>query len=159
MEIEFDVKINSSILYDYMLHHTYTSAQGLIGTTVGALLVTAFFMGYGFIYLIFGSVLILYLPGSLWLKSKQQIQNNPAFQETLHYRLCEEGIEVSQHEVVQMAPWDSVRKAITTRSSFVVYTSRINAFIFPKRDMGQLTPKIMEAIATHISPDKNRMRA
>ena len=25
MEVEFDVKIDSGVLYDYMLHHTYTS--------------------------------------------------------------------------------------------------------------------------------------
>lgn len=32
MEVEFDVKIDSGVLYDYMLHHTYTSFAGVVGT-------------------------------------------------------------------------------------------------------------------------------
>ena len=47
MEIEFDVKVTSGVLYDYMLYHTYTSPAGLIGAVAGALLVAAYFMGYG----------------------------------------------------------------------------------------------------------------
>ena len=35
MELEFDVKVNSKVLYDYMLHHTYGSFQGVLGTAVG----------------------------------------------------------------------------------------------------------------------------
>ena len=44
MELEFDVKITSGILYDYMLRHTYYSLSGLIGTIAGALLIVCFFM-------------------------------------------------------------------------------------------------------------------
>ena len=44
MEVEFDVKIDSGVLYDYMLHHTYTSFAGVVGTTVGALMLVAFGM-------------------------------------------------------------------------------------------------------------------
>ena len=43
MEVEFDVKIDSGVLYDYMLHHTYTSFAGVVGTTVGALMLKAAF--------------------------------------------------------------------------------------------------------------------
>lgn len=157
MEIELDVKINSSILYDYMMHHTYGSLQGLIGTTVGALLVCAYFMGYGMVYLIFGCVIIGYLPCSLWLKSKQQAAN-PAFRETLHYRLCEEGIEVSQGEMVQMTSWDSVNKASSTRLSYLLYTSKRGAFILPRSSMGEYSMKTAQIVAAHISPDRNRIR-
>ena len=41
MEVEFDVKIDSGVLYDYMLHHTYTSFAGVVGTMVGALMLVA----------------------------------------------------------------------------------------------------------------------
>ena len=39
MEVEFDVQMTSADLYDYMLHHTYTSASGLIGSVAGALMI------------------------------------------------------------------------------------------------------------------------
>ena len=41
MEVEFDVQMTSKDLYDYMLHHTYGSASGLIGSVAGALMVVA----------------------------------------------------------------------------------------------------------------------
>ena len=42
MEVEFDVKMDAGILYDYMLHHTYSSFAGLMGTAAGALLLVIF---------------------------------------------------------------------------------------------------------------------
>lgn len=159
MELELDVKINASELYNYMMHHTYSCLSGLIGTTVGALLVCAFFMGYGMLYLIFGGVIIAYLPISLFTRSRQQALRNPAFREPLHYRLCEEGIEVSQQDEVQMTSWDMVVKAVSTTSSYIIYTSKINAFILPKKDMGEKTSKVLEMIATHIPPSRNKIRA
>ena len=68
MEVEFDVKITPGALYDYMLFHTYTSASGLIGSAVGALLVVGFFMGAGVIFLIAGAVILAYLPWTLFIK-------------------------------------------------------------------------------------------
>ena len=96
MEVEFDVKITPGVLYDYMLYHTYTSASGLIGAVTGALLVVAFFMGSGVLCLIAGIVILAYLPWTLFVKSRQQYLANSAFKESLHYRLMEEGMEVSQ---------------------------------------------------------------
>ena len=34
MEVEFDVQMTSADLYDYMLHHTFTSPSGLIGAVL-----------------------------------------------------------------------------------------------------------------------------
>ena len=96
MEVEFDVKIDSAVLYDYMLHHTYTSFAGVVGTTVGALILVAFGMTGHVVYLIAGLIILLYQPGSLLLKAKQQALTNPAFKQPLHYKMTEEGVEVSQ---------------------------------------------------------------
>ena len=95
MEVKFEVKINSSVLYDYMMRHTYSSFAGVIGTVVGALILVAFSMNGHFIYLIAGIVILVYQPASLYLKAKQQALN-PAFSKPLCYRLTEEGVEVSQ---------------------------------------------------------------
>ena len=47
MEVEFDVQMTSADLYDYMLHHTFTSPSGLIGAVAGALMIVAGFAGSG----------------------------------------------------------------------------------------------------------------
>lgn len=158
MELEFDVKMTAGALYDYMLRHTYYSASGLIGTVVGALLVVWFFAGGGVIFLIAGAVILLYLPWTLFLKSRQQMLNTPAFKEPLHYRMTEEGIEVSQNGEVQEQKWEDMYKAVSTPRSIIVYTSRVNASIFPKRDMGDRTAGVIRMISTHMPPSKVKIR-
>ncbi|MDE6608520.1 MAG: YcxB family protein [Lachnospiraceae bacterium] len=158
MEIEFDIKINANVLYDYMLHHTYTSASGLLGTGVGALMIVAFSMQHSVIFLIAGIVILAYLPWTLFIKSRQQMLANPAFKESLHYRLDEEGITVSQNETEEKQSWEQMHKAISTGRSIIVYTSRVNASIFPKKDLGENKAKVIEIISTHMPPSKVKIR-
>ncbi len=158
MELEFDVKITADALYDYMLRHTYYSASGLIGTIVGALMIVYFFARGGLVFLIAGVVILLYLPWTLFIKSRQQMAGTPAFREPLHYKLTEEGMEVSQGGEVQTQKWEDMFRAVSTQRSLIVYTSRVNASIFPKKDLGELTPRVIEMISTHMPPAKVKIR-
>ncbi len=159
MEVEFDVKMTPSALYDYMLFHTFTSASGLIGAVIGALLIVAFFWGAGAICLITGLIILAYLPWTLFLKSKQQFLTNPAFKIPLHYKMTEEGIEVSQNGEVENQKWEDMHKAVSTPRSIVVYTSKVNAAIFPKKDMGENTSAVIQMISTHMPPKKVKIRS
>lgn len=158
MEIEFDVKMTSGDLYDYMLHHTYGSMSGLIGAVAGALMVVAGFSGAGVLCIIAGIVILLYLPVTLFLKSKQQFLANPAFKQPLHYKLTEEGIEVSQGEEIQSQKWEDMYKAVSTTKSLVIYTTAVNAAIFPRRDLGEQLPAVIEIISKHMPPKKVKIR-
>lgn len=159
MEVEFDVKIRSGDLYDYMLYHTYSGFVGIFGTIVGILLVVNFFMNGGFISAIAGVVIILYLPWTLFLKAQQQAQNTPAFKKPLHYKMTEEGIEISQDGEVQHQAWADMLKAVSTGKSIIVYTSKVNASIFPKRDLGEKTVAVIEMISTNMPHQKVKIKA
>ncbi|MGN0377819.1 MAG: YcxB family protein [Suilimivivens sp.] len=158
MEVEFDVQMTSADLYDYMLHHTFSSASGIIGAVAGALMVVAGASGGGMICLIAGIVVLLYLPVTLFLKSKQQFLSNPSFKQPLHFKMTEEGIEVSQGEEVQCQKWEDMYKAVSTMRSIIVYTSRVNASIFPKREMGEKSSAVIEIISTHMPAKKVKIR-
>ncbi|MDD6810546.1 MAG: YcxB family protein [Lachnospiraceae bacterium] len=159
MEVEFDVKMESGILYDYMMHHTFSSLSGLLGAVVGALLLIAFYADRQVIFLVAGLIILIYQPWTLFLKSKQQMLNNPAFKKPLHYKLTEEGIEVSQDGEVQNQKWEDMHKAVSTNSSIVVYTTPVNACIFPKKDLGENKYKVIEMISTHMPPRKVKIRS
>ena len=158
MELEFDVTINSKALYDYMLYHSYMSPAGLLGTVAGAMMVVAYFMGASLLCLFAGIIVLAYMPWTLFLKSKQQMLANPAFKKPLHYRMTDEGIEVSQGQEAQMQKWDDMYKAVSTPKSLIVYTTKVNACIFPKKDLKELTPKVIEVISTHMPPNKVKIR-
>lgn len=155
---EMDVHMTTEIVYDYLLKHIYSGAQGILSTCIGGLLVLYFLSSGKFIYLICGIVVILYIPVSLFFSAKRQMLLTPAFKEPLHYRFFEEGIEVSQGDVVEMQEWMNMQKAISTGKSIIIYTSRVKAAIFPRKDMGEQTINVIEIISTHMEPKKVKIK-
>ena len=72
--------------------------------------------------------------------------------------LTEEGVEVSQGEEVQSQKWEDMYKAVSTKNSIIIYHSKINAWIFPRKDMGALAPRVIEMISTHMPAGKVKIR-
>ena len=85
--LELDVKIESKDLYDYMLRHSYNSPSGILGSCFGALLVVLAVLTGQWMYLVFGIIMLAYLPWTLFLRSKKQALTNAGFQKPLHYVL------------------------------------------------------------------------
>lgn len=159
MEVEFDVNINAKLLYDYLLHHTYSSFSGVLGTAVGALILVGFAVTGYVIYLIAGLVVLLYLPWSLFLRSRRQMLNTPAFRKPLHYRLTQEGVEISQGEAKEFQKWENMCKATSTGKSIILYTSPVNASIFPREDMQDKQAAVIEIISKHMPAKKVKIRS
>lgn len=157
-EIELDIQIKAGDLYDYMLRHTYHGAQGLLGSCVGAFAILIFLGNHQVIYFIAGIVLLAYLPWNLFIKSRQQMLSNPAFKKPLHYVLNEEGIFVSQGDVTEGQKWENMYKAVSTAKSIIVYTNRVNACIFPRRELGDQVQQVIAHISTHMDPKKVNIR-
>ncbi len=157
MELEFDVNISAGDLYDYMLRHTYSAASGILGSAVGALGVVAFFMNGYPLYLILGVVILFYLPVSLWLRAKRQALD-PVFKQPLHYKMTEEGVSVSQGEEEQFQRWEDMYKAVSTGRSIILYTSMVNASIFPKEGLGEKRQDVIAMISTHMPAKKVNIR-
>ena len=158
MEMEFDVKITSGILYDYLMHHAYSKMSNLIGNIVGAILLIGG-LTYGNVgFIIADTIILLYMPCTLFLKAKQQQLANPAFKKPLHYRFNEEGVFVSQEGEEQMQKWEDMYKAVSSQKSIILYTSRMNACIFPRKDLGTDVPKLIEIIPVNMEPKKVKIR-
>ena len=156
--VEVDIKIEASDLYDYMLMHTYNSPAGILGSGAGAVCLLAGLSSQRWLLVIAGIVLLLYLPWTLFIKSRQQILANPAFKKSLHYVLDDKGVTVSQGDVTEQQSWENMVKAVSTGRSIILYTSRVNATIFPKRQLGDSKAALIEMISTHMPPKKVRIR-
>ncbi len=158
MELEFDVKMTPAAMYDYLLHHTYSGMSGIVGALAGAFCIMVFVANKYPIYLIAGIVILAYLPMSLFLKANQQVQGTPAFKKPLHYKLTDEGISVSQDDMEEKQSWDDCFKAVSTKNSIILYTSRTTASIFPKKDLGEKKDAVIQMISTHMPPSKVKIR-
>lgn len=156
--VELDVKITAGDLYDFMLMHSYSQPSGIMGSVLGALMIIVALPQKNWLLLIGGIVLLLYLPWVLFLKSRQQVLGNTVFAQPLHYILDENGITISQGETQATQSWDDMVKAVSTGRSIIVYTSKVNATIFPKAQMGDRKTSVIEMISTNMPPAKVKIR-
>ncbi len=158
MSAEFDVKMTTAKMYDYMLRHTFTSFAGIVGELLGILLVVGFFMYGNVIYLIAGVVCVLYQPVALYMRSKRQVEKNEVFAAPLHYTVDDKGISVTSGENTESLSWDKMYKAVSTQRSVILYTNRVNACIFPKEDMGDVKDDVIALISAHMDPKQVNIR-
>lgn len=155
---EIDVQIKASDLYDYSLRHSYTSLGGLLSTIVGVLMIYAYFAKNASpLYLIFGLIVVFYIPINLFLMSRQQAMQE-TFQKPLHYAFYENGMEVSQDDLKDMIGWDYIVKAVATSKSIIVYTGKNRASIFPRRDLQPDATALIRVLSTHVDPKKMKIK-
>jgi len=155
MKLEFDVKMTTGKMYDYMLRHTFTSFSGIVGEMLGFIVTAGFFTtdeSRRWLYLIFGLVLVVYQPVALYVRSRKQVKGNEVFKEPLHYIMDDKGITVVSGENSDSLEWSKMYKAVSTMNSIIIYTTRINACIFPKEDLGSQRGEVIKMISTHMDP-------
>ncbi len=158
MDFEFDVNMKPNVLYDYLLQHSYKQAVNILATALGF-----FGVFYGctrgyWAAAVLGAILIVYLPLSLLRRAYMQAKMTPGFQKPLHYRMTEEGVVVSQGEIEEQIVWENCLKAISTKQSIILYTDKRSAFIFPRKDLGDRVPNLIQMISTHMPPNKVKIR-
>ena len=155
---EIDVQIKASDLFDYSLRHSYTSLGGLLSTIVGILMIYAYFAKNASpLYLIFGIIVVFYIPINLFLMSRQQAMQE-TFQKPLRYAFYENGMEVSQDDIKEMIGWDYIVKAVATSKSIIVYTGKNRASIFPRRDLQPDATALIRVLSTHVDPKKMKIK-
>lgn len=161
MKIEFEVKMTTGKMYDYMLRHTFSSFAGIVGEVLGIVLISGFFVVDSekkWLYLIMGLIVTFYQPVALYVRAKKQVKSNPVFKKPLKYTLDEEGITVTSGEDSDSLAWNKMYRAISTGRSIIIYTTRINACIFPKDDMGDKKNDVIKMISTHMNPKQVNIR-
>lgn len=158
MEMEFDVKMTTGILYDFLMYHNYSKISDLLVNVVAALMLIGGIVNGYVPFIVCGAILLAFMPIVLLWKAKKQLLTTPAFKKPLHYKLSEEGICVSQEGQEEMQKWETMYKAVSTQKSIVVYTTRLNACIFPRKDLGVDVPKLMEIISVNMEPKKVKIR-
>lgn len=158
--IEFDVQMKVETLYDFKIHNAYKQAITILATCAGMLLWFLFLSKQQthILYPVLGSLLILYVPFTALQNALVQSKLTPAFQRPLHYKLSDEGIEISQDDQTEKMTWDQVLKATGNRKSIFVFTSRNAAFIFPRKCMGDNTAEVIALIARNVPTAKMKIR-
>ena len=91
---------------------------------------------YGFVYCVWHYLLIIYAGYAVAAFQKCTCSiRSAAWNVTLS---CDEkGFTVSQGEESANLPWDQIYKMVATKSNVLVYSTRINAYIIPREQLGE----------------------
>ena len=154
--MNFEVKMTSGILYNYLLRQNYYRFSGIIGITLGIALLVCYFIFYNPWLIAAGAIMLLYPPWSLFTSAKKQMLLNPSFKKPLHYHFDDEGVKVSQENNVVEVPWELIFKVVVTKKTILIYTSPVNAWILPYQALGENADILKEMIKSKLPSAKVR---
>jgi hypothetical protein len=164
--VKFKTKINTNELFQFLMKHSYAGISGKIGLLISLVAAILFiknvpyFIGNEMQVILFGILALLFTvvnPLLLLMKAKQQKLTNPAYKNEMEYELNEEGIVLHVGEQEGGIPWDMIVKIVETKSLYLLYTTRINAFLWPKKDMGAKEKEMIDYLLAHIDASKVRL--
>lgn len=159
--ITFSVQMTEKEVYRYTLYHVYHSFSGVFGLCLSAIAIVNLVLNFNEMSDQIKTIMIIIALWStvldpLMMKSrcKSQFKRTKAYQKPLQYRIDVDGVTVSQDEASQTLAWDQLLRIVETKSQFLMYSSRVHAFVFPKSMMdGQESD--MRCIVVHNTLDTN----
>ena len=165
MKITFDINLNSGHLFRFYMYQAYTGMQGIVsvilcilGFIMAGISAKSGHMANTMMYLVFGLVFLLYVPGALYMRSKSNLKKNQVFGNTLHFDISEEGIRVSQNGDSGELMWDQIYKMITVKNLILIYTNRVNAYILPIEQIGRQYSNLRKLAMEQLEKCRVRMR-
>ncbi len=156
--LELQIKLTPADLYDYLLYHGYTRGGGLLGSCLGAVMALVGAVQGQWLFVAGGAALLLYLPWTLGIRSRSQFLANPHLGRMTCYRFDKKGLTISQGEESQRLDWEQMWGARATGRCILLYTSRIHAAIFPRRQLEGGAGALIQVLSAYMPPAKVRIR-
>ncbi|MCI9415904.1 MAG: YcxB family protein [Eubacterium sp.] len=165
MKAEFEITLSSKDMYRFSMYHAYTGSQGILSILIAIICFVAAFYSVGtmeimytVLYAAFGVLFLVYIPFQLYIRSKQQIMKSEVLRNALHYVVDESGIHASQNDASADLPWDAVYKMVSTKNNVFVYSSRVNAYIIPKSQLGTGYETLRQLAKEHLPKYRFKMK-
>ncbi|MGN0290450.1 MAG: YcxB family protein [Lachnospiraceae bacterium] len=165
MKEEFDVTLKKEDMFRFNMYHTYHSFQGLfsIAMMIFVIGIAVYTWGelspmYSVICILMSIVIVCYIPLNLWIHAKIQLERTEALRNTQHFTIDEKGITISQNGEEATLEWEKIYKVVETKSSVLVYSSRVNAYVFPKRDMGTSFEGVCTMMREHLESYRLKLK-
>ncbi len=154
--ITFSVKMTWKEIFKFTMHHTYHSIAGIFGVLLSLFALANLIISFDklsdqskTIMTIVAAWFLIFEPLRMLFRSKSQMKLVKAYRKPLDYRVDEQGITVSQDEESQTIEWERLYRIIETKSQFLVYSNRINSFIFPKSSLEGQADELGNAMAEY----------
>ena len=138
--MQFDIKLKSQDMYRFNMYQTYTGFHGWFSIIVSIIIFIVAGLTYGglditytVLYIAFGIIFLLYMPVTLWLRSKSALAASEVLRGTLHYLVDENGFTVSRGRECKL-PW--IRFTNGSDKSNVWFTAQDQCVYYSERAVG-----------------------
>lgn len=165
MGIKLRVKMTTKDMYDFMLYHAYTGVLGILSVVISVIVLLVGYRIYStgdtfsaYAMFFFGGSMLIFLPIALFFTSHSQVANSRRFQTPIDYAFTGKGIEIKQGDKQIERPWDDITKAVATRKSVFLYTSRVSAIILPKSAIGQRYADLVEMLYKNMPNERVKIK-
>ena len=167
MNLKFDVKMTAKDLYKYNLRNAYTGMQGILSILFAILVIFVFIwkfdaltLVYKLLFIALAVAFLVYIPISLYLRTKQVMANTPVFKEPLTFIMEDEQMRIESPVEVEdsqgVLPWEDVYRVTKTGSQILIYTNRISAYIIPRDQITDVEPQLIEILKSKVEDFKLR---
>lgn len=144
MKVTLDIKLDAKDLFKFNMMQAYRGMQGSLSIILPILVFAYAVTSYGtvsigstLVYIGIGIMFLVYVPVSLWLRVNKTVKDeNNALSKSIHYEFEEETIRVSVGEESVEFKWENIFQMKTSGNLLLLYTNRINAYIFPLAQVG-----------------------
>lgn len=165
MKAELDVQLKTVDMYRYNMYYAYTSFSGYFALIMAGV---AFVMAcrawdrtgpvYTALYSALGALFILYIPGTLYLRSRQQVLSSPVLSRSLHYVIDDAGVTTSQGEASSTLAWEQVYRFVVTKHNILVCMNPRNAFIIPRDQAAGQYGAITQLAQAHLEAYRLKLK-
>lgn len=165
-KIECDVKVELPDLRHYMYYHKYMRPTGFIELIAGLLCLVFGIYNYAkidtdyqpfMIFLIFfGFYFLIFLPLNTFFTAFKQFTLNPTYKNTYHYLFDKKGMTISLEDDSATLEWKDFYRVLDNKRSIVVYISKYNANIIPKRELGEKVDALKALLRANLPARKVR---
>lgn len=163
-DISFSVKMTPMEVFKFTLYHSYHKISGLIGICLSIIAFVILVTSFGelddrnkTVLTIVALWFTVLEPLTLLFRARTQVKKNKTYQKPLEYLMNPDGITVSQDEEHQTIAWSQIMKIVETKSQYLVYSSRIHAFVFPKKSIGDACGAVEEAMLHYTKDTQVRL--
>ena len=154
-----DAKITSKEMTAFLFAHNYRSPLMLAATVIGLVWpVYSVIKADGNLMMAVICVLIfvVLMPFSIWRRGTTSIKTNPLYENIFHYMLDDKGLHLLLADHLVDVGWNQVTRTMFLKSSSVIYTGKVNAYLIPTEAMGDKKDEINRFIKDHVSLSRMR---
>lgn len=163
MKINIKVKMTIKAMFEFLLYHNYGNLLGMLGYLLGfvCLAIGVLSLGKGdttqiLLFFFLAAMILVVNPLMLWTKAAKQVKTIAMFKEEINYEISDEGITISQKELSEKLEWDNIAKVVEVKNVYIIFISRIRAFVLTKESVGSDVQNFKDLIKSNL--DERRVK-